>query len=1108
MRTMKNTMNSTIANVLFITVFVSGTLLGDTKPVDAELDLSGQWAFQIDSQDKGISEKWFETELQDTIALPGSMPERNKGLAVGYETKFTGSVWKEYEAGKSWVDDENYKPYLTEDKFKYPFWLISDYHYVGAAWYQKEVTIPDTWVGQPVVLHLERPHWETQLWVNDKRVGQQNALGVPHRYDVSEFLRSGKNTITIRVDNDRTDEIGVGVDAHSVSDNTQSNWNGIVGDIKLTRQTPVFISNVKIFPDVANKVARLKIELKNTTDAPRKGTLKISAETVHSAEPQTVDAMRASFESESDAETVTVDYPMGDDVRLWDEFNPNVYRLTIELETDADQDTWSGNFGMREIQRVDQSIEINGRPVFFRGTLECCIFPKTGYPPTTSEPWERIIKICKEHGLNHIRFHSWCPPKAAFEAADKLGFYYQVEASAWATDLGSKKPIDQWVYDESERLVAEYGNHPSFCLMAYGNEPHGKNHKDYLTKFVEYWKPRDSRRLYTTAAGWPLIPENEFHNAHNIRIQAWNGNLNSIINKEPPKSDYDWKRLIAKLDAPVISHEIGQWCVYPNFNEIPKYDGVLKATNFEIFRDSLEAKGLLHLADDYLNASGKLQALCYKADIEAALRTEGFSGFQLLDLHDFPGQGTALIGLLDPFWDEKGYVTPEEFRQFCNETVPLARFPKMIFTSDEPVTCSVEAAHFGEREIESVMPAWKMVSKDGEILRKGTFAETSLSFGNGHQLGSISETFNVKRATQFQLHVDVAGFSNRWDFWVYPKDQPAVNGDILVVSTLNEEAVDMLEQGGKVLLTIKKGSIKNGKGGEVAVGFSSIFWNTAWTNGQKPHTLGILCDPSHPALAEFPTESHSNWQWWDAMSHSNAISIGDLKNKPDPIVRIIDDWVTNRNLAMIFEASVGKGKLIVSGVDLQSDLDARPEARQLMHSLKTYMNSDQFAPKKAVSVTEIRSMFKSSAELALSDAVAVTDSFEKQYEASNVLDGSPSTIWHTAWKQETSDYPHSLQVQLATPLEMKGFTMLPRQDGNRNGRIAAYEIYVSSEADKKGELVAKGELSADATRKQIELSKPVTGQYITVIATSGFGDDKSASLAELSVIASEDQPAL
>ena len=1100
---MKNCKTLLVTKVVLVLFLSTGNLLADNKKEStkadlAQMDLSGQWAFQIDRQDKGIGENWFANDLQDTIKLPGSMPERSKGFPVDADTEFTGSTWKEYDDGKTWLDDENYKPYLSEDEFRYPFWLISDYHYVGAAWYQKKITIPQSWTGKPVELFLERPHWQTQLWVNDTPVGQQDALGVAHRYDVGEFLRPGSNTITLRIDN--RVKIGVGVDAHSVSDNTQGNWNGIVGAIKLVRKDPVYISNVKIFPDVKNKSARLEIQLNNRTDAIQKGTLTLSADALHSSTPHKVDSHRSNFEMGSKAKTVVVEYPMGDDMLLWDEFNPNIYQLSVRLDAGTAKDLWVGSFGMRKIRQAGKSIQINDRPIFFRGTLDCCIFPKTGYPPTTVEAWERIIQICKSHGLNHIRFHSWCPPKAAFVAADKLGFYYQVEASAWANKLGAGESIDPWIYDECERMVAAYGNHPSFCLMAYGNEPHGKKHKDYLTKFVKHWKPKDSRRLYTTAAGWPLIPENQFHNAHNIRIQAWNANLNGIINKEAPKSDYDWQHLISKFNAPVVSHEIGQWCVYPNFRETPKYDGVLKATNFEIFRESLKSKGLLHLADDYVKASGKLQALCYKADIEAALRTRGFSGFQLLSLQDFPGQGTALIGVLDPFWDEKGYISAEEFREFSSETVPLARFRKMIFTSDEKVECRIEVAHYGEHQIDSVIPTWKIVDDQGKLVREGTLPETKIALGNGQPLGSISEKFDVKKAEQFQLQVDLAGYSNRWDFWVFPHKLPQVNEDILVVSKLTDEALANLDQGGKVLLTVKKGEIKDGKGGEVAVGFSSIFWNTAWTNGQKPHTLGILCDPEHPALAEFPTEYHSNWQWWDAMLHSNAISLSGFKNKPDPIVRIIDDWVTNRNLAMVFEAKIGNGKLLVAGADLQSDLETRPEARQMLFSLKSYMVSDQFNPKTLVNAEEIKALFKTSSEQVTLGAVTEAGSFERGHEAEKVLDGDPKTLWHTAWKTETPGYPHSLQIELSEPVALTGITCLPRQDGSRNGLIAGYEIYISRDAQKKGDLIASGSFAADAKLKTVPFDEPVTGRYITFVATQGFGDDKFASMAELGLL--------
>lgn len=942
----------TMIRLFVITIMVSGC---SGQP--SEIDLSGTWKFKMDDQDRGVTEKWYARELPESVRLPGSMAINDKGKTVGYDTEWTGNIWAAQGTEEKWYEDENYAPWLSEDEFLFPYWLIADKHYTGAAWYQKEITLPENWENQSIELLLERCHWETQVWVDEKYAGKQNSLGTAHRYDLSKFLSPGKQKITICVDN-RVKDIQVGDDAHSVTDNTQSNWNGIIGEIKLIRKDPVSIAGVQIFPDVENKSARVEVALKNGSGTRQNVKLKVVANSVSAESPQKIKAREAEFSIREGNDTVVVEYPMGDEVRLWDEFNPDLYDLVVELDAKDYSDLHRETFGMRDFRVEGTRFTINGRPLFLRGTLECAIFPKTGYPPADVESWERIIKVCRAHGLNHIRFHSWCPPEAAFEAADKLGFYYQVEASAWAPNLGAGEPIDQWIYKESEQIVSEYGNHPSFVMMAYGNEPHGDHHRDYLTRFVSYWKNKDDRRVYTSGAGWPALENNDYHNLPQPRIQRWNEQLNSIINSEPPSTSYDWSERIASWNRPVVSHEIGQWCVYPNFKEVEKYDGVLKPKNFEIFKRSLEAQNLIHLADSFLLASGKLQALCYKADIEAALRTPGFAGFQLLDLHDFPGQGTALVGVVDPFWEEKGYISPEEYRRFCNETVPLARFKKRVFSSNETVEINIEAAHFGEKELPSVVPSWKIVDGEGNEVLSGEFAQTGLTWDNAIQLGSITETLPVESAEKFSLEVDVAGFSNSWDFWVYPSKLPEVQEEIMIMQTLNQKALSVLEKGGKVLLSIEKGSVKEGKGGEVGIGFSSIFWNTAWTNGQKPHTLGILCDPDHPALAKFPTEYHSNWQWWDAMSHSNAIIIDDFSTTPDPIVRVIDDWVTNRNLALLFEAKVGNGKLLVSGIDLKTGIDSRPEARQLLYSLKRYMASDQFKPATSLPEGEINDLFQ------------------------------------------------------------------------------------------------------------------------------------------------------
>ncbi|MFV0589941.1 MAG: sugar-binding domain-containing protein [Draconibacterium sp.] len=924
-----------------------------TNDIGTSIDLAGQWQFQTDPNDRGITEKWFNKDLPEQVNLPGSMVENGKGDNITFDTEWTGTL-----KNKEWYTDPNYAPYTSAENVRMPYWLQPEKKYTGAAWYRKTISIPKNWNGQNITLTLERPHWESTVWINDQQVGMQNSLATAHVFDISQFLHSGKNSITVRIDN-RIKEVDPGIDSHSITDHTQSNWNGIVGELSLKANGKIYIENTAVFPDATSKTVHIKATVFNLLNETQAATLSAVANLKSSTNEG--ETKSEDFQLKPGKNSIEVNYTLGENALLWDEFNPNVYALHLELKSGTETSHKAIDFGFRDFKAAGTRFTINGRPVFLRGTLECAAYPLTGYPPTGTEYWEKIYTAVKAHGLNHVRFHSWCPPEAAFVAADNMGIYLQVECSSWAnvsTKLGSGLPIDQYILDEAERIVAVYGNHPSFVMMAYGNEPAGPKHAEFLTNFVEHWKNKDLRRVYTSAGGWPALAVNDYNNLPQPRIQRWNEELKSIINAEAPKSNYDWSPIISKYDIPVVSHEIGQWCVYPNFKEIEKYTGVLKAKNFELFRESLAAHNMAELADSFLLASGKLQALCYKADIEAALRTPGFAGFQLLGLNDFPGQGTALVGVLDAFWEEKGYITADEFHRFCSTTVPLARFGKRIFSEGETITVPLEVAHFGENELTNIKPEWQL-TEDGKIIAEGTLDQQNIPVGNAIQLGEIAYKFKTEnRPRKVTIEVSVGDFSNNWDCWVYQAKLPAANKEIIIANTLDEATIAALKNGAKVLLSTKKGSIKNGYGGEVGIGFSSIFWNTAWTSGQKPHTLGILCNPEHPALKEFPTEYHSNWQWWDAMSHSNAITTESFSKPVVPIVRVIDDGVTNRQLALLFEVSVGEGKLLVSGIDLTSDLKNRPEAQQLRYSLEKYMAGNRFNPQTALSAQEIQNMFK------------------------------------------------------------------------------------------------------------------------------------------------------
>ncbi|MDR1602177.1 MAG: beta-galactosidase [Tannerella sp.] len=906
------------------------------------IDLSGEWAFALDPNDVGISEQWYNKPLKEKIRLPGSMQEQGFGNEIDVNTQWTASINRD----GPWFKAKEYEPYRQPGNTKISFWLQPEKEYVGVAWYQREVNVPSSWKGKFVELELERTHWETTLYVNGKETGRSDALLTPHRYRIEE---TGKLLLTLRVDN--RVHVPVGIDAHSVSDHTQSNWNGITGKIILSARPAFYIDAVRVYPDVQAKKAKVEIDFSGKAGGKAKITLK--AGSFNCDVPAEVKPLTMDVDAAAGHAVAVLD--MGEKMLTWSEYEPNLYRLNVELTSESGTDTKTVDFGMREFKAQGTRFAVNGTPVFLRGTLECCIFPLTGYPSMDAAYWEKIYRRCKEFGLNHVRFHSWCPPEVAFEVADREGIYLQVECGGWTT-VGDGGYIDEWFYAESERIVKEYGNHPSFCMMLYGNEPGGKNHPAYLSKFVDYWKARDTRRVYTSGAAWPYIPNADYWSAHDPRAIHAHKN---VFDDQPPQTAYDWGNVIKENTMPVVSHEIGQWCVYPNFEEISKYTGVLKAKNFEIFRDFLDNHHLGDMAKKFLYASGRLQTLCYKADIEAALRTPGFAGFQLLDLHDFPGQGTALVGVLDPFWDTKGYVDGAEYSAFCNGTVPLARMEKLIWTNSETFKATIEVAHFAAKRLPNATVEWKLTDATSAILAKGKTVK-DLPIDNCIGISEVScDLSAVKNPSQLTLTVRIAGTerANFWHIWVYPETAPSPDNKPHFTTDFND-AIARVQAGGNVLYCLAADKVNPEKIGNIAVGFTPVFWNTSWFPPQKPNTLGIYCNPEHPALATFPNEGYSDFQWWDIVKGSVPLVMNDFPASYRPVVYIIDDWFRANRLGLLLEAKIGKGKLMVCGANLNKDLDKRPAARQFRRSVEQYMASDKFNPTEEIDVALLKSLLR------------------------------------------------------------------------------------------------------------------------------------------------------
>lgn len=914
------------------------------------ISLKGDWQFQIDRNDEGIQKKWFNKNLSDKIHLPGSMAEFLKGDEITLKTKWTGSIYD-----SSFYFRPSLEKYRQPGNIHIPFWLTPARHYVGAAWYQKEVTVPENWKGKRIVLHLERAHIETRVWVNDKEVGMQNSLVTPHDYDLTNFLVAGKQRISIRIDNS-IKKINVGPDSHSVTDHTQGNWNGIIGDIALQSSELVYFDDVQVYPDLKNRKAIVKISVVNNSLNTFKGTIGIVAKSFNSTTSDVTKEVSSKFSVEKMSKNaITLELPFGKGMLTWDEFHPSLYNLKVKLDSKAIQTEKTVSFGMREFKIQGNHFMINGVPIVLRGTVHNCEFPLTGYPATTVTEWEVTLKKIKSYGLNHVRFHSWCPPEAAFIAADKVGLYLQPEGPSWPNHgpkIGLGQPVDKFLYEETERMAKDYGNYASFTMLSAGNEPAG-NQVKYLNEFVDFWKAKDSRRVYTgmsVGGSWPVVPNAEYLVRGGVRGLKWDKTLESVS---------DFSAEIQKFKVPFVAHEIGQYCVFPNFDEIQKYTGVYRAKNFEMFRQDLADHHMGNQAKDFLNASGKLQVLCYKNEIEKILRTPDYGGFQMLGLQDFPGQGTALVGVLDAFFQEKGYVTAKEFSRFCNSMVPLAKMEKFVYSNNETFKADIALFHSADEPLKNTVVIWTIKDNNGKLLTSGNFAAKTYENGNGIPVGNLAFSLNeIKEASRYKLEVKVEGthFANDWDFWVYPEVKIDTLPSIYYTTVLDEKAKSVLDKGGKVFLNVA-GKVVKGK--EVAMNFLPVFWNTSWFKMRPPHVTGMLIQDKSPAFKNFPTNYYSDLQWWDIQNKAQVMNLEDFPVDFRPLIQPIDTWFMNRRLALVFEAQVGKGKIIVSSANLGTEVQNKLASKQLFYSLQNYMNSDDFNPKNKVAFEVIQDIMVS-----------------------------------------------------------------------------------------------------------------------------------------------------
>jgi hypothetical protein len=949
---------------------------------DTTISLAGEWAFGMGLPQDQIDDYCEAAlELNDTIRLPGTTGTNEKG----------------------------------PDNLDRSTSRLSQPHlFVGPCWYQREIEIPEEWRGKRVELLLERTKF-TRVWFDGEHVGEQPWICTPHEYVLSESAIPGRHRLTVLVDNRQLPPFGS--DAHQISDNTQGNWNGVVGRIELTATDLVSLRDLQAYPNANGRAVEIVVTVRNygeTTDARLLVTATGPGVSDNASHVQ-------SIEAQPGEQTTSVCLDLGPDAGLWDEFHPNLIRVDVRLTTDDSENRCEVSFGLRDFSATGRHFEVNGRPIFLRGRHDGCVFPLTGHPPMDREGWLAYFRTCHDYGLNHVRFHTWTPPEAAFEAADELGFYLQPELPYWG-DF-NREAFDA-LMPEAERILRFYGNHPSFMMFSLGNEHWGGT--ENADEVIRTLKDIDKRRLYSrgTCAFWAIArpgPHDDYviygdvKSAEGESFQVRGANLMpwGHVQRATANTLTDYRQGAEANDVPTVSHEIGQYSVYPDFDEIAKYTGVTKPYNLLAFRDKLEAAGMLNRNKAFARASGALAAICYREEIEACLRTPEYGGFELLDLQDFPGQGTALVGILNSFMESKGILTPEEWRSFCAPMTLLARFPRYVWTEGDNFQASLALSHFGATDIPAGQLSWRLVDESNGTVAAGSKTFPLLPAGGLHELGDLEIPLYYTGQFTLELRLENATVATTYRIWVFSGEQEITTPkDVLIARGFDQAVRDTLAQGGRALIVCDGRPLVRTVGG----GFAPDFWNFPMFHG-KPGTMGLVCDPDSLALAGFPNNGHSDLQWASIAMASQPVILDDILPKDDvPIVQVIDNYARCHKLGLIFEFKVGSGSLLVCASDIIGLQESHPEARALLKSLIDYTSSDRFRPQASASPEALADLLR--VRLGTKDWIVTASSYDpdwRGYRPEQIVDGNESRSWRAG-----GPGPAWCRIEFPSPTDLDG----------------------------------------------------------------------------------------
>ena len=787
----------------------------------------------------------------------------------------------------------------------------------------------------------------------------------------------------------------------AATDETQTNWNGILGECSMYTRPQNFIDSLRVYPRAVKKEEKNKaggyvldvcVELvPGAKKVYKDAKIILQSEALAAGELEDTQTLteiiscsgegltEAGTDKEENPKTMEIwfrDLPLRENVKLWDEDEGNLYEMAVTLDNGISAEDKGGStaecrtrFGIRSFgDNGSGRLALNGRAIFLRGEANCAEYPETGHPPMTIPEWKEMLLKYRSYGINFVRFHSHCEPEAAFAAADELGMLLQPELSHW-------DPKDAFGTEESYRyyraelvdLLKTYANHPSFVMLTLGNELQAQDEgRERMRELVRTAKRMDPTRLYANGSNAfygeeGCDPESDFYTSQSCKdvvIRGTFSGMRGYLNENYPSTDRTYDEAMAEIrkeyQKPVFSFEVGQFEVLPDFEELESFHGISDPVNLKLIKKRVEERGLLPTWEKYVEATGELSRLAYREEIEAAMRTRELSGISLLGLQDFPGQGTALVGMMNSHMESKPYpfARPERFREFFRESRIFVKLPRYTYEEGEYLTAEVEVANFGKESISGEL-VWTLGYRDcavnsgrGELRCDRADRQKNCPPGTYTSLGRLDIPLKVKGVSAaLILTVSIGDCTSTYPVWVYQKTSPECPKNVYETRVFDEQTRAVLQNGGRVYLS--PDADKESLPYSIKTQFTTDFWSVGTFTDQEGG-MGQLIDTEHPIFKEFPTDFHTDWQWW-IMATKRAVIL------PHPMKTIItemDSYAFLRPMAQLIEFRCLKGKVLLSTMELHKS-QQYPEARALQTAIYEYLSGEDFEPSEEIAEEEL-----------------------------------------------------------------------------------------------------------------------------------------------------------